>query len=55
MGAQIAAYVLAGIAAVEAVALVVIWRRYARQQRELDELRQLTAEQRSLEDVSWRR
>src|SRR5712671_4606081 len=39
MGAQIAAYVLAGIAAVEAVALVVIWRRYTRQQRELAELR----------------
>ncbi len=38
MGAEIAAYVLAGIAAVEAVALVVIWRRSARQQRELDEL-----------------
>ena len=39
MGAQIAAYVLAGVAAVEAVALVVIWRRCTRQQRELDELR----------------
>jgi class 3 adenylate cyclase len=40
MGAPIVAYVLAGIAAVEAVALVVFWRRYTRQQRELDELRQ---------------
>ena len=39
MGAQIAAYVLAGIAAVEAVALVVVWLRYKGQQRELDELR----------------
>src|SRR5258705_8767044 len=37
---QIAAYVLAGIAAVEAVALVVILLRFRRQQRELDELRQ---------------
>ncbi len=34
------AYVLAGIAAVEAVALVVVWLRCTRQQRELDELRQ---------------
>src|SRR6476619_7803734 len=39
MGAQIAAYVLAGIAAVEAVALVAFWRRCAGQERELDELR----------------
>jgi adenylate cyclase len=39
MEAQIAAYVLAGIAAVEAVALVVIWIIYQRQKRELDELR----------------
>ena len=39
MGAQIAAYVLAGIAAVEAVALVAFWRRCAVQERELDELR----------------
>src|SRR6201988_1064292 len=39
MGAQIVAYVLAGISAVEAVALVVIWSRRTRQQRELDELR----------------
>jgi adenylate cyclase len=39
IGAQIAAYVLAGIAAVEAVALVVIGVSYRRQQRELDELR----------------
>ncbi len=29
MGAQIAAYVLAGIAAVEAVALVVVWVIYS--------------------------
>jgi class 3 adenylate cyclase len=39
MGAPIVAYVLAGIAAVEAVALVVMWLRSRRQQRELDELR----------------
>ncbi len=39
MGVQIAAFVLAGIAAVEAVALVVFWRRCTRQQRELEELR----------------
>lgn len=39
IGAQIAAYVLAGIAAVEAVALVVGWVIYTRQKRELDELR----------------
>ncbi len=39
IGAQIAAYVLAGITAVEAVALVVLGLRYRRQQRELDELR----------------
>jgi class 3 adenylate cyclase len=39
IGAQIAAYVLAGIAAVEAVALVVVWVIYTRQKRELDELR----------------
>ena len=38
IGAQIAAYLLAGVAAVEAVVLVVFWRRCARQQRELDEL-----------------
>src|SRR4029077_18384768 len=38
MGVQIAAYVFAAIAAVEAVALVVVWRRYTRQQRELAEL-----------------
>jgi adenylate cyclase len=37
--AQIAAYVLAGIAAIEAVALVVIWLRCRRQQRELEVLR----------------
>jgi adenylate cyclase len=40
MGAPIVAYVLAGLAAVEAVALLVFWRRCSRQQRELDELRQ---------------
>jgi class 3 adenylate cyclase len=39
MGAQIAAYVLAGIAAVEAVALIVVRVIYTRQKRELDELR----------------
>lgn len=39
MGAQIAAYALAGIAAVEAVALVVGWVIYSRQKRELEELR----------------
>jgi adenylate cyclase len=39
MGAEIAAYVLAGIAAVEAVALVVVGVVYTRQKRELDELR----------------
>jgi class 3 adenylate cyclase len=39
MGAQIVAYVLAGIAAVEAVGLLVLWVRYTRQQGELDELR----------------
>jgi len=39
MGVQIAAYVFAAIAVVEAVALFVIWRRCTRQQRELDELR----------------
>jgi len=39
MGAQIAAYVLAGFAAAEAVALVVIWLRYKGQERELNELR----------------
>ena len=38
-GAPIAAYVVAGIAAVEAVALAVLWLRYRRQQHELDELR----------------
>jgi class 3 adenylate cyclase len=36
--AQIAAYVLGVLAAVEAVALLVLWGRYRRQQRELDEL-----------------
>lgn len=39
MGVQIAAYVLAVIAAVEAVALVVFWRRSIERQREIDELR----------------
>jgi class 3 adenylate cyclase len=39
MGAQIAAYVFAAAAVVEAVALFVIWRRCTRHQRELDELR----------------
>jgi adenylate cyclase len=39
MGAQIAAYVSAGLAVVEAVALVVVWVIYTRQRRELDELR----------------
>ncbi|MGX9787399.1 adenylate/guanylate cyclase domain-containing protein [Mycobacterium sp. MMS18-G62] len=39
MGAQIAAYVLAGIAALEAVGLIVLWVYYTRQHRELDELR----------------
>jgi class 3 adenylate cyclase len=39
IGAQIAAYVLAGVAAVEAAALVVLGVRYRRQQGELDELR----------------
>jgi adenylate cyclase len=38
MGAQIAAYVLAGVATVEAVALIVLWRRCTRQRRQLDEL-----------------
>jgi class 3 adenylate cyclase len=38
ISAQIAAYVLAGIAAVEAVALVVVSLRYRRQRRELEEL-----------------
>jgi hypothetical protein len=39
IGAQIAAYVLAGVAAVEAAALVVLGVRYRRQQGELDDLR----------------
>src|SRR6476660_5320259 len=39
MGVQIAAYVFAAIAVVEAVALFVFWRRCTRQQREADELR----------------
>jgi adenylate cyclase len=39
MGAQIAAYLLAAIAAVEAVALGWMWRRHVRQQHELEELR----------------
>lgn len=39
MGAQIAAYVLAGIAAAEAVALVVLWVWLQRSRRELEEAR----------------
>jgi adenylate cyclase len=39
MGAQIAAYVLAGIAALEAAGLIVLWVSHTRQRRELDELR----------------
>jgi adenylate cyclase len=39
MGVQMAAYALAVLAAVEAVALVVLWRRCTRQQQELDALR----------------
>jgi adenylate cyclase len=39
IAAQIAAYVLAGVAAVEAVALVVLGLSYRRRQHELDELR----------------
>src|SRR3954469_8358721 len=39
MGAQVVAYALAGIAAVEAVALVVVWVIYTRQKREIEELR----------------
>ena len=39
MGAQIVAYVLAGVAALEAVGLIVLWVVYTRQRRELDELR----------------
>jgi class 3 adenylate cyclase len=38
-GVQIAAYVLAAIAVVEAVALLLFWWRCTRQRRELDELR----------------
>ena len=38
-GAQIAAYLLAALAAVQAVALGWMWRRHVRQQRELVELR----------------
>jgi class 3 adenylate cyclase len=37
---RIAVYVLAGVAAVEAGALVVLWQLFARSRRELDELRQ---------------
>jgi adenylate cyclase len=40
MGAQIAAYVLAGIATLEAVGLIVLGVYYTRQQRELNDLRQ---------------
>jgi adenylate cyclase len=39
MGAQIAVYVLAGIAAVEAVALIVAWVWLRRSRRELEEAR----------------
>jgi adenylate cyclase len=39
IGAQIAAYVLAGVATVEAVALVVLGLRYRHQQQELEQLR----------------
>jgi adenylate cyclase len=39
MGAQIAAYVLAAIAAVEAVALIVLWVWLRRSRREAEELR----------------
>src|SRR5215217_5225916 len=39
MGAQIVSYVLAGVAALEAVGLIVLWVVYTRQRRELDELR----------------
>jgi adenylate cyclase len=42
MGVQMAAYVLAGIAAAEAVALIVIWLRFTRQRRELAELHRRT-------------
>jgi adenylate cyclase len=39
MGAQIAAYVLGVVAAAEAVALVVLWIQYTRQQKKLAEAR----------------
>src|ERR1700758_5762469 len=39
---HMAVYVLAGIAAVEAGALVVLWQLLARSRREVDELRQRT-------------
>lgn len=39
MGAQIAAYILAIVAAAEAVALAVLWIRYIRQRDELDDAR----------------
>jgi adenylate cyclase len=39
MGAQIAAYVLAGIAAVEAVALIVLWVWLRRSRSEAEQLR----------------
>lgn len=38
-GAQIVAYVLAIVAVAEAVALAVLWIRYTRQRKELDEIR----------------
>ena len=37
-GAEIAAYALAGVAVAEAVALVVLWRRFTRSQRKLQTL-----------------
>ena len=41
---HIAVYVLAGVAAVEAGALVVLWQLLARSRREVDELRQRAVE-----------
>lgn len=39
---HVAVYILAGIAALEGVALIVLWQLLVRSQRELDELRQRT-------------
>ncbi len=39
---HVTVYVLAGVAAIEAIALLVLWQLLARSQRELDELRQRT-------------